>query len=105
MVHRSGCLGFVAEAPEHLIVLHAGYVETHGLQGDGAANIGIYRAVDESHRPTAQFADDLVTSDLVHGGDHASFDRRMARLSTDFRPDLKGRIGVLGPMFGHSGTC
>src|SRR5437868_13178040 len=77
MIHRARCLGFIAKATQHFVVIHAMDVQPHGLKRYGPSNIGIYRTVDESHRAAAQFAYDLVTSNLFHCGHHATCDKRV----------------------------
>ena len=64
MIHRPRCLGFVAEAAQHLVVIHAVDVEAHGLERYGSSNVGVHCPVDESHGATAQFTDAYT---LVNG--------------------------------------
>ena len=77
MIHRPRCLGFVAEAAQHLVVIHAVDVEAHGLERYGSSNVGVHCPVDESHGATAQFAYNLVTSNLFHCGHHATYQKRV----------------------------
>jgi len=72
VIHRPGRFGFIAEAAQHFVVIHAMDVEPHGFEGYRASNIGIYRSIDEAHRAAANFAYDLVTSNFFHRGHHAT---------------------------------
>src|SRR5690349_25006759 len=81
MVHQAGGTGFILEATEHVVVLHSVYIEAHGLQRDRAADIGIDRAIHQSHRAASQLANDLVASDLLHRGHHTVFRRTNAPAS------------------------
>ena len=72
MVHRAGRFGFIAEAAQHFVMVHAMDVEPHGFEGYGAPNIRVYRAIDEAHCAAANFACDLVPSNFFHRGHHAT---------------------------------
>src|SRR6185312_3123099 len=70
VIHQAGGASFVLEAAEHFLVLHAMHVNAHGLERDRAADVGIHRAVHESHRTAPQLTHDFVTSDLLYRRHH-----------------------------------
>ncbi len=68
MAEDAGRLRFAHEPRLELadLLLVTGIGEADGLQSDEAADQGVAREVDDSHRPLAQLPNDLVTAE-VHG--------------------------------------
>jgi len=69
MVQPPGSLRFVHEAHTVLgFCVRFLASQRDGLQGHDAVDLGVARPVDNAHGAAAEFAEDLVASELLGGG-------------------------------------
>src|SRR5262249_16660616 len=94
---NAGGLRFAEQSLAHTLAL--GFVgevlESDALDGDGPADGGIFGTVHDAHGSAAQFPNNLVPADLLHGIFILSeyvFDRISAEVPHEHRPILAARI-------------